>query len=50
MTALVLAVDGFGPYNGWGVFLLCMLIVIGGGGGLGYIGRKQDNRKLRGEN
>lgn len=40
----LLAVDGFGPLNGWLVFAIAMFVVIVIGGGLGYVGRMNDSR------
>ena len=43
MDAL-LAVDGFGPLNGWLFFAIALFIVIVVGGALGYVGRMNDSR------
>ena len=38
----VLAVDGFGPANGWLTFGALIFIVVVIGGALGYAGRRAD--------
>jgi hypothetical protein len=42
--AFLLAVDGFGPANGWLYFGAAIFIVVVIGGGLGLVGRKADLR------
>ena len=40
--AFVLAVDGYGPFNGWLLFLSIMFVVVVIGGVLGLVGRRMD--------